>query len=1287
MKRLLFLGSFLLALALRVSADDSVFWLDKESAEAATAKLTSIPDAKRSAADEVRLGWALFLYQNDADQALEEFKKAAALDPKSGDAWEGIHTASLARMRNDIGADAVKNLVMSEPDSTRTEALFRVGRIQQSLFNQWTVPQRIEFAKELLAKTKNAFTQSALHEWLENLYETQVKTDLAFGEWQAEGHVKRWQTIGLFGQGGAACYDDVLAPETEFKPAAEYSVGLAKAKWGAAEYEAGDTDGSVETRAFVSRGTCFFAHAVLTVPEQRDGFIRIRTTMSSKVWLNGVLVGENDLVRNESGSDRWFGVTFSKGANVLLVKYVAPGMMFAHDVTLLHADGRAMTDVESAIVEKDPDVTRNGKEARPAKVAGDAYDTLVAKAKDIKACTLREAVLASQLLQIAGFPEDAESVCSRTFELGSGSAYVQFFRGAFIADYEFLPPSRRANISRTHHERAIALDARFVPSLLQLARENAEKETEKAVDLLQQVLAANPSCAEAWSQLSAVQGSLGWHAEQVKSMRKAAECCGGEYSYAAQMVRENAMQQNFPAAFEQIAAIKKAQGMEAYWEEIGLLAQSGRVDDQLAALENYRRHYPRNAEVVLQIAALRERQGKLDDAEALIKQASALNPRNGQIQQRLLQFYIDNNRVDQARALMTEVMQAPARLGAYDESSRRYLSFLAGEGDDWTKPWEVDVAALVKNAPKPDSFGKASHTAVLLEQRLVRVIGADFKWIEEDEHRVIMILSKEGGEQLGQLNLGRGAWENFRLRELRVFTPDGRILEADDAQDRGGIRMPELEKGAILEYRVSRCRGPIGVDQPVFAIDDPGPFRHFNEPVLWTRYAVIVPKGAPCRLVTTGGAAATVTESDSTTTWAWESRDLTEIEAEASVPPPEEFLPSVRFMSGKPTMDQTIEAFRSQGMGLALTRDVVAKAEELTKGCADREAKVRALYKFVVSEIKAGNNRIPSHTLAEKEGQADDLFMSLLRAADIPFGVAFVRAPKPMWREYDPEIGLPPYQTPMFLVHLDKRDIWLWPVRWNPWGGLPNNLYGGDAIVVEGRSVYFRDVPSLPLAERVVSVRLHAKVDDQAVADVSGALIFSEGVAGIVRNQLEQVVDPAQLKTIVQQRANMFFRGVTVTATKVSDFDLDDPELAISFEGTCTQFAQRKKDSDRITFKPVSPPLNLSAQLVRESERKLPMRTYWAQQVTSCLTMTVELPEFADIRIPENVALATEFGNYHLTCVLDGHTLKIERRAEFNQMDIAPERWSAFADFCKGIDDAEKRSVVLRVKGKATGEK
>lgn len=1272
----------LLAGSATLRAEESVFWLEKEAAEAATARLASIPEGKRTPADLVNLGWAILLYENDADRAMAEFRKAAEKDPKNGDAWEGIHTASLARLRNDAGAEAVRNLMLAEPDSERTEALLRVGRVQQNLFNQWTIPVRIAFAKELLGATKNVHVQTALHVWLEDLYQTQVRTDLAFEEWKAQGHVVNWQACGFFGQYGAACWDDPLPPESEFKPGATYAVGTGTASWVKVTHVPGDTDGAAAVREFTNRGTTFYMHAALACPEERAGWVRVSTTMSVRVWLNGVLVGENDLIRREAAHERWYGVTLSAGDNVLLVKYTAPGFGFGHDLTLHHDDGRPMTDLTSAIVEKEPAVKRNGREARAGEPATGVYATLVPKAKDLSACTLREAVLATQLLQEIGLSEPAEELCSRVFERAATSAYVQFFRGGFVAEYEFLPPSRRTNIARTHQERAVALDPRFVPSLLSLSRDKAAKETEAAVELLQQALAANPSCAEAWAALAQIHGGRGWRAEQKAALRRAAECGPGEFRYAAAVARDHAAEMNYPAAFEVIAAIRKDQGLVAYWEEIDLLAQAGRVDEQLAALETYRARFPRNDGVVLQIAGLRERQGKLEEAEALLKEVLARNPRNGGTLQALLKFHIDHEQLDKARAVMAEIMKTPARYGGYDEATRRYVEFLGGKDDSWTRPWDVDVRQLVKDAPSPDTFGKTLHTVTLFEQRLVRVLGDDFKWMEEDEHRVVMILSKEGGEQYGQLPLGRGEWTRFRIRELRVFTPDGRVLEADGAQDRGGIRMPELERGAILEYRTTRANGPIGVDQPAFAVEAPAPFQHFNEPVRHSRYVVVMPKNAPVRLVARRFEEAKVTEDDSMRTYAWEFRDLEEIEEELMPPPEDEWLPTVRFLSGSASSDAMVETYRSQALGLPLTADVRAKAAELTAGCADREAKARALYRFVVAEIKDGPNRVPSHTLAEKQGQADDLFMALLRAAEIPFGLAFCRDPRPMWREYDPELETPPYGTPVLLVHLDKADVWLWPSRWNSWGALPNNLYGGEAMVVEGRNVYFREIPSITLDRKVVAVRLRARVDESAMSDVGGSMVFSQGIAGMVRNQLEQSVDATQLKTFIQQRANILFRGVTVSKTAVTEFDLDTPEVAISFEGTCKSFAQRKKDSDVITFRAITPPLNLSQQLVQQAERKLPMRAWWATNVTTWGTITIELPEYAEIRVPDSVALATEFGTYNLTYRLDGRTLSVERRAEFNQMDIAPERWSALAQMLKAIDDAEKRQVVVRVKGK-----
>jgi len=207
-------------------------------------------------------------------------------------------------------------------------------------------------------------------------------------------------------------------------------------------------------------------------------------------------------------------------------------------------------------------------------------------------------------------------------------------------------------------------------------------------------------------------------------------------------------------------------------------------------------------------------------------------------------------------------------------------------------------------------------------------------------------------------------------------------------------------------------------------------------------------------------------------------------------------------------------------------------------------------------------------------------------------------------------------------------------------------------------------------------------VDENAMADVSGRLVLTEGRAGSVRGQLEQVMGQDQFKMIVQRIANGFFSGIAVKESRASDFDLDTAKFEVFFSGTSKNFAQRKKNSDTITFRGVIPPLDLAKNLVHESERKFPMRASWADDITTWSVLKVTLPEYEDVRLPDSVALATPYGSYNLTYRLDGRTLTIERRLVAVAMDISPERYAAFAALCKKIDDAEKRQVVIKLKSK-----
>jgi predicted Zn-dependent protease len=1288
MPRLKTAAVFLVLLAGAARAGDSIYWLDKEGAEAAYNRLTSVPDGKRSAADWTQLGWAELLYRNDADRALDSFQKAAQADPKHGDAWEGVHSAAFARLRSDLMADAIANLALGEPDSARVEALFRVGRVQQNAFVAWPIPRRVEFALKLVGATKNPRTLLAARDWLRDLYETQVRTDLAFAEWKAAGRIERWHAIGAFGPNGAACWDDELPPEREFKPEAQYPVGRAHARWHEVRFAAGNTGAWAATRNFESRGTCMYMRAVLTAGEEREALLRVRTTMSWKIWLNGAPVGSADLMRTVSPNERWHGITLSKGANVLLVKFVAPREDFNHDISLHHADGRAMTDVASGFEGDPPKAVKNGREARDAKEPPDALDALRAKAQDFAGCTLREAMLCTQLLETVGLEEDAEAVDRRVFDASGGSAYNQFMRGAFVSGYNLLPQARREDIARTHYERAEALDARFAPALMQLARANVEKDSDKSIEFAQRTLSANPSCAEAWDVLAGIYAKRGWAAEQEKALRKAADLGSGDYGRAGALAEYHAARLNHAAALEIAARIQKEQDFEAYWAGIQMLGAAGRDAEQLAALETYRKRYPSNAQVPLLIAGVRERAGKLDEAEAELLRAVELAPTDGAIAKRLLDFHISHGRVEKARELLAKLAKSPGRHQAWDESARKFLEFLAGDDAGWTKPWHVDTAALVAAAPPTDKFPKSAHSVLLLDQRLIRVTGDDFLWREEDIHRVVKILSKEGGESYGQLFLGGGGdWARHRIRELRVFTPDGRVLEMDAVQEEGNIRMPELDKGAILEFRVTRGGGPVGVDQTVFELERSGALRRANEPVVWGRYVVVLPKGAPVRLVTSGMATpATVAEGPETTTWTWEYRDVSEYEPELSMPGPDEILPGVRFIFGRPALQEVVDQLRSRAFQRPAARTVAAKAEELTKGLAKPEERARALFKFAVTEIRPGRNQEPAHTLVDGEGNAHELFLALLRAAGIPYRLAWARGPQPGFREYDPETRTPPYYEEIVLVTLPSGDVWLWPQRWASWGALPNEILGGEAMVADGRGVSLRTIPVPATGGSEMGLRLEIAIDADAMADVTGAVSFTQGRAGQVREQFEQFVSEDQLKMMVSQYANTWMRGITIKEAGLTEYALEDPNLAITFGGTCKTFAQRKAKSSTITFRPVLPARNLAAQVLRHSERKFALRLGFADNVSMASTIVVVLPEYQKVELPENLTLAEEWGSYHLTYRLDVNTLTVDWRMAMKKVDVAPGRYADFAAFMKRIDQAEKSVVSVKVKARDEDE-
>jgi hypothetical protein len=578
----------------------------------------------------------------------------------------------------------------------------------------------------------------------------------------------------------------------------------------------------------------------------------------------------------------------------------------------------------------------------------------------------------------------------------------------------------------------------------------------------------------------------------------------------------------------------------------------------------------------------------------------------------------------------------------------------------------VDAKEVVKSAPGPEAFGKAS-SVVLFAQKIVRFFGPDLAAGEIDRHEIVMILNKKGGEAYGRVDLGG------RVVEARVFHADGRVLEPDPVQEGRAVALPALDRGQILEIRtVEEFDVPpprVGLRQ---LFRDEG-IRRPDEPVLRYRLVLEVPEGAPVRLRTRALEAPPAAREGGHAVWAWDLRDLPEWDEEPFMPGSPDSLPSVALLQGRPDQASLERSLRGGSMETAFPAALKGKAEEICRGKTEPLDRLRALFDFCATEIRDGWGP-PLMTLRRGEGSIADLFPALARAAGFEVWTCHTRGVPPLGTEWD----LDPLEFTgrALYVPLGAGGVYLQPGRFHPFGALPPEAYGAEALLVSRSGCRWARIPEPPLEEVAPCIRGEVRVDADGKAEVEGTFA-APGLAGAeIRSAFEQGMSESMRKAAVSQLANSLFPRIQVRSWEIDPFDPGKRVSALSFRGPIRGFA--RAEGGTLRFPAVRCPTQAGEQFVHKTTRAFPaVLDFGPAGLPATERVSYVFPEGSEVRAPPGRIAGGVFGRALLRFEARGNRLTVIRETLFYRQAVPPERWEAFREFCREVDDLERTTVVV----------
>lgn len=615
------------------------------------------------------------------------------------------------------------------------------------------------------------------------------------------------------------------------------------------------------------------------------------------------------------------------------------------------------------------------------------------------------------------------------------------------------------------------------------------------------------------------------------------------------------------------------------------------------------------------------------------------------------------------------------------------------------------VPALAQTPTKKDTtspdFSKEGVVTERLETKIV--FQADGSYTREQKSR-IRIQSEAGVQQYAVLRPPyQTSLERIEVLDVRVTKPNGSIVISplDSIQDAPSqiypgaaefadlhekhIPVKGLEPGDILEYSI-RWQ----VETPIVA----GQF--------WCRYSFLksaivldeqleisIPSDREVK-VKSRSVRPTIGEENGRRIYVWKTSNLEhqDIEKERET----HSYDTIRGQLAGP--DVLISSFRTweevgrwyeglQKEKIQPSADIKAKAEELTKGLRDDDAKLRAIYNYVSLHyhyvgIAFGVGHYQPHSaseiLANQYGDCKDkhtLLAALLGAVGIRAYPALISS----WAMVDQDVPMPGQFDHVISV-VRQRSTLSWmdtTPEVTAMGYLATHLRGKPALVIMPDKVEFQNTPSDSPFPNKYTNAVTAKLDADGTLQAHVEATYRGDDSEVSYRYLFRRIPEPQWKDYAQKNFYGARLGGTVTSVGASSPEKTDEPLTVTYEYTLRDFFGGDRHRFAIPLSPLAIPEVKDADL----NRTTPL---WLGEVGEQLYESrIELPRGWSASQPMPLDLKESFAEFHGDTEVNGNVLVTKRRLLLKLNAITPDQLTSYKNFQKAISDDHALYIFLQV--------
>ncbi|MEZ5978100.1 MAG: DUF3857 domain-containing protein [Planctomycetota bacterium] len=741
------------------------------------------------------------------------------------------------------------------------------------------------------------------------------------------------------------------------------------------------------------------------------------------------------------------------------------------------------------------------------------------------------------------------------------------------------------------------------------------------------------------------------------------------------------------AAFE---ANGDSSAMEAWaWAEIASLGTSGDLD----ALDRFaRERVARDAwSVNARLTAATEfvSVGEPDRALDWLDEALELAPERPSLHKWRARALLAKGDVENAVSALERELE-------YDfsaEDERRLLEHLRSVGaDPFHQPYLEPLDDVLARSSGPPEVGSPRSSREVLLNRVVVEIQPD--GTAKRYHRLVQRVLTERGAR----DLDRIPFRAFGNQEVRVLTADvrgvdGRTKRAETGRSTWGmlVDLPPLAVGDVvdLEWRTDDLRPTFfgeyfGMNEP-FAPDATVPTQDGD-------IVVIAPKELPIVHHERAGAPAPVVSprDDGSTEYRWRMRDVAPIDPEPLMPPAEETAAAVQ-VSTYPSW----QAFGTWWWNLIeqemqASPEMRSKVAELTQDCTTPLEKLRAVYEFVVTDIRYNAWEFGVHgyqpysapvIFSRGFGDCKDkaiLMRTLLGVAGIEAWPVLIRA----------EDRRPEEDHALALVeHFNHCIVWVpeqdgipgmfldGTARLHPFGEVPSMDAGADVLVVEKSGIEQREVP-FPTAEHNELVLEHTVVLGADGPTSASLTVRPSGRYGAADRTRYTGGEEQRSEEATRVFARTFGPTSAPVASTFSDLeDLREP-VVYTLSGRPDSFG-RETDTGR-ELPATLRRHGLLSSVARESERRTDLLLDVPFSVDTT-TRYVLGDGLVAAQAPPDASVECPDGAYSFTVRAEPDGWTVTEHFEIRTHRVPAERYAQFREFARRVDAAQEAVFEVEV--------